>query len=53
MGRRLLYHAESDSYIEVASIDEANEIYGSSLDGELCCDVTNDPWHEKNFKHKK
>ncbi len=49
-GRRLLYHSESDSYIETQSQHEAKEIYESSYDGGLCIDVTGDQDHELRFR---
>ena len=51
--RVLLYHPESDSYIE-CSKSEADEIkmYGG-IDGELCCNVTGMEDHESRFRLQK
>lgn len=51
--RALLYHAESDSYVECASEREASRLMNASYDGSLCIDVTGIPHHEARFKQQE
>lgn len=44
--RALLYHPESDCYVETFTDRE----YGELMDGGECVDVTDDPVHEQLYK---
>lgn len=50
--RRLLYHPESDSFVEVHSQEEYEDLL-KTADGALCIDVTEEEKAEKLFKEQQ